>query len=262
MLHIKIPKKNTVQPGTQFSIKPAIGPTYEVIYLYLKGGLTLDKLKDIRVEVRGKPIQIFRDGVQLQMLNKHYKRPLSGSDSVLALWFYRPELEEIAQRKNFALGTADVDTLNITMDIADDAPNGSDIEVKARTTAARPLGIITKIKQFPQTFAQGGEQDIADIPTRDAAIVAMHLGTGQVNAMKLEMDGLKVVEGTKTELHDAYSEGVVAQANNAHVSFLTRGDQFDALITEDVQDFRLTIELNQAATFPLMVEYFDSYGGL
>lgn len=262
MLHIKVPKKNSVEAGTQFAIKPAIGPTYEVFYLYLKGGLTLAQLKDIRVEVRGKPIQIFRDGVQAQMLNKHYKRPLSDKADVLALWFYRPELHNLEQRRNFALGTADVDTLSITMDIAADAPQASDIEVKARTTAARPLGVITKIKQYPQTFAQGGEQDIADIPTRDAALVGMHFGTGHIEAMRLELDSLKVVEGTKAELHDAYSEWVEAQTSNAHLSFVARGDQFDALITEGVQDFRVTIDLAQAATFPLMVEYFDSYSGL
>ena len=93
-------------------------------------------------------------------------------------------------------------------------------------------------------------------------MVGLHFGTGHINAMRLELDSLKVVEGTKAELHDAYSEWVDAQANNAHLSFMSRGDQFDALITEGIQDFRVTIDLNQAATFPLMVEYFDSYSGL
>lgn len=262
MLQIKIPKKNTPVPGTQFALRPAIGPTYEVFYFYLKGGLTLAHLKNIRVEVRGKPIWSLKDGEQLQALNKFYKRPLSDRTDVLAFWFYRPELSEIAERRNWALGTEDVDTVAIIMDIDASAPAGCDMDIKARTTARRPLGVITKIKQYPQTFAQGGEQDIADIPTRGTAIAGMHLQTPHVNGLRLEMDSIKVVEGTKTELHDAYSEWIAPQTGFAHMSFLGRGSQFDALLTEGVQDFRLAVDLAQAATFPLVVEYFDSYGGI
>ena len=262
MLQIKIPKKNKPVPGTQFSLRPAIGPTYEVFYFYLKGGLTLAHLKNIRVEVRGKPIWSLKDGAQLQAINKFYKRPLSERSDVLPFWFYRPELNEIAERRNFALGTFDVDTLAIVMDIDESAPEGCDIEIKARTTAPQRIGVITKIKQYPQTFAQGGEQDIADIPRRDAAIVGMHLQTPHVSAMKLEMDNMKVVEGSKTELHDAYSEWVAPQTGFSHMSFVGRGTQYDALLTEGVTDFRLTIDLAQAATFPLVVEYFDSFAGV
>ncbi|MAK90068.1 MAG: hypothetical protein CMI13_02355 [Oleibacter sp.] len=262
MLHIKVPKKNTPVPGTQFALRPAIGPTYEVFFLYLKNGLTLAHLKNIKVEVRGKPIWSLKDGEQLQALNAHYGRPLSDRADVLAFWFYRPEMQKIEERKNFALGTGDVDTLAIVMDIDAAAPQAGDIEIKARTTARRPLGVITKIKQYPQTFAQGGEQDIADIPTRDAAIAGLHLQTADVAAMRLELDSLKVVEGTTEELHDAYAEWVEAQTGFAHMSFIGRGSQYDALITEGVQDFRLTIDLDNAATFPLVVEYFDTYAGL
>lgn len=262
MLHVKIPKKNQPVAGTQFSIRPPIGPTYEVIYLYLKGGLTAAMLQNVRVEVRGKPIQSFKSGEQIQSLNKYYKRPNSDQSDVIALWFYRPELEEFAERKNFALGTADVDTLAIVADVAASAPATADIEIKARTTAARPLGMVTKIKQYPQTFAQGGEQDIADIPTRDAAIAGIHMQTGDITALRLELDSLKIVEGTVAQLNDAYAEKYAAQPDFAHVSYLGRGSQFDALLTESVQDFRLTLDLSQAATFPLIVEYFDTFAGL
>ena len=60
----------------------------------------------------------------------------------------------------------------------------------------------------------------------------------EVAAMRLELDSLKVVEGSTGELHDAYAEWVKAQTGFAHMSFIGRGSQYDALITEGVQDFR------------------------
>lgn len=266
MLQIKIPKKNKPAAGTEFSLRPAIGPTYEYIRFHLSGGLQLQHIKNISVDVRGKPIQMFKDGKQLERLNKAYKRPQNNAvdtSEVMTLWFYRPELDDIAERKNFSLGTADVDTLAITFDIDAAAPAGSDIDVTARTSAARQLGVITKIKQYPQTFAQAGEQDIADIPLRDAAIAGIHCDTAHVNNLRLELDSLKVVEGSTDVLAAAYDDEFDSAGGGfKSISYLARGTQYDALSTENVQDFRLSINLTQADTFPLMVEYFDTYAGL
>ncbi len=262
MLIVKVPKKNTPKKGTQFPVRLQMGPTYEVIDFYLKGGLTKAHLENIRVEVRGKPIQVFKNATVLDQINQAWKRPQAGRADLLRLWFYRPELDKLEQARNFALGTQDVDTVVITMDIAADAPDTADIDIKARVTAEQPLGVITKIKAFPQSFAQGGEQQIADIPTAGAAVAAMHFVTEHANHITLELDSLKVVDGSRQELHDAYSESLAAQTGFTHVSYLPRGDMFDALVTDGVQDFRVTVDLAQAATFPLVIEYFDSFSGL
>jgi hypothetical protein len=262
MLIKLIPNKSAVAAGTQFVVRPQIGPTYEVVDFYLTGGLTKAMIKNFRVEVRGKPIQTFKDGVQMDALNKAWRRPESGRDDLLRLWFYRPELENLAQARNFALGTQDVDTLAFVMDIDASAPVAANMVVKARTTAPMDLGVMTKIKQFPQNFAQGGEQEIADLPTRGAAIAAMHLQSAEVESLELALDSYKVLEGKVSELHDSYAESLTPQAGFAHVSYLPRKSQFDALVTEGVQDFRLTVGLANAASFPLVVEYFDSYDGL
>lgn len=257
----KIPKKMEVTKGAQFVIKPNIGPTYEVIYLYLKGGLTIAQIKNLKVEVRGKAIWSL-DLAELQKLNAHYRRPLSDRDDVVALWFYRPELDDLAQRMNFALGTSDVDTLAITMDIADDAPTACDIETVARTSGARPFGICTKLKKFPQTFAQGGEFDIADLPTRVGGIAALHLSTDLITDMRLEIDGRNIVESTVTRIHDNQDEWVDAQTDYSHLNFVARGSQMDALAVEYAQDFRLKVDISEAASFNVLAEYFDTYAGL
>lgn len=266
MLHIVVPKKNKPVAGTQFSLRPAIGQTYEYIRFNLLGGLTVEHIKKLTVNVRGKPIQSFADANQLERLNYFYKRPRASqaqTATMFTLWFYRPELDDIAERKNFSLGTVDVDTLSIDFDIDAAAPAASDIKVTARVSAPRPLGVITKIKQYPQTFAQAGEQDIADIPLRGAAIAGLHCDTTLVSDLRLELDSLKVVEGTIDDLAAAY-DGEIDMPNSGFksISYLSRGTQYDALATDGVQDFRLNVNLGGAGTFPLMVEYFDTYAGL
>jgi hypothetical protein len=258
----KIPKKMDVTAGAQFVIRPSIGPTYESITLYLKGGLTAAMVKSLKVEVRGKAIWSLRSLARLQELNAHYRRPLSDRADVVVLWFYRPELDDIGQRMNFAMGTADVDTLAITMDIDDAAPAISDIEIVARTSGVRPFGICTKIKEFPQTFAQAGQFDIADLPTKSAALAAMHLTSDKVTDIKLELDGRVALESTTARIHDNQEEWVDAQAGMSHVNFIGRGSLYDALHTEGVQDFRLKVDLSEAASFEIIAEYFDTYDGL
>lgn len=258
----KIPKKMDVTPGAQFVIRPSIGPTYESIQLYLKGGLTADMVKNLKVEVRGKAIWSLRTLQRLQNLNAHYRRPLSDRDDVVVLWFYRPELDDIAQRMNFALGTGDVDTLAITMDIDEDAPAESDIEIVTRTSGVRPFGVCTKIKEFPQTFAQAGEFDIADLPTKSAALAAMHLTTDKITDIKLELDGRIALDSKVSRIHDNQEEWVDAQGGHSHVNFIGRGSLYDALHTEGVQDFRLKVDLSESASFEIIAEYFDTYDGL
>lgn len=258
----KIPKKMEVTKGAQFVIRPNIGPTYEAITLYLKGGLTMAMVKNLKVEVRGKAIWSLRSLTRLQELNAHYRRPLSDRDDAVVLWFYRPELDDIAQRMNFAMGTQDVDTLAITMDIDESAPTECDIDVVARTSGARPFGICTKLKEFPQTFAQAGEFDIADLPTRVGGIAALHLSTDKIAEMKLEIDGRNVIESPVDRIHDNQDEWVDTQAGYSHMNFVARGSQFDALDVEGVQDFRLKVDLTEAASFDVLAEYFDTYAGL
>jgi hypothetical protein len=258
----KIPKKMDVTPDAQFVIRPSIGPTYEVIYLYLSGGLTADKVKNLKVEVRGKAIWSLRTLERMQEINAHYRRPLSDRADVVALWFYRPELDDVDQRMTFALGTSDVDTLAITMDIDGTAPAESDIEIVARTSGARPFGVCTKIKEFPQTFAQAGEFDIADLPTRSAALAGMHLKSDKITDIKLEIDSRVALESPVLRIHDNQDEWVDSQVGYSHVNFIARGSMYDALHTEGVQDFRLKVELSEAASFDIVTEYFDTYDGL
>lgn len=258
----KIPKKMDVTAGAQFIVRPSIGPTYEVIHLYLKGGLTADQVKNFKVEVRGKAIWSLRTLERMQEINAHYRRPLSDRADVVSLWFYRPELDDIEQRMNFALGTADVDTLAITMDIDAAADATADIEIVARTSGARPFGLCTKIKEFPQTFAQAGEFDIADLPRRSAALAGLHLTSDKITDLKLEIDSLAVVESSVTRIHDNQDEWVDTQAGYTHLNFIGRGSQYDALQTEGVQDFRLKIDLSEAASLEVVAEYFDTFAGL
>lgn len=262
MLIKPIPRIGEVTRGTQFPVRLKIGPTYEYVDFYLMGGLTLAQMRDITVEINGKPIQTWRDGAQLQALNKYYRRPESDRDDMVRLWFYCPELETLEERRNFALGTADVDTAVITIEIAETAPEGANLEMSARTTFPQKLGVIRKVKQFPQTFAQGGEQDIDKIPARDASIIGMHMQTTAVEKVRLQLDSLEVLRGSVARLHDNYSEVTTAQPGFAHICYSPRAMPQDALSTEGVADFRLSLELSGAATFPLIVEYVDTWSGL
>lgn len=257
----KIPKKSAVTQNLPFSIRPKVGLTYDLIALKLTN-VTKAELKNIDVKVRGKSIQTFRSGAVLQAMNDFYGRPDLGA-GWLVFYFMRPELRNLNEAKVFSLGTVDVDTLEITMDV-NSASATPDIETYAQVSEPRQLGVITKIRTYAQDYGQAGTKEIADLPTGKATIAGIHYGTSEISELMLEGDSRAIVDKMPVAAIETFqsSHFLNPQTGYRHLSFVAEGAPAKALPTQGIVDLRTTIELDNPAAFDVIVEYFDTYSGL
>lgn len=255
----KLPSLSNVSAGSTATLQIPRGVTYDAIHLEYSG-VTLAQLKNIEVRINGKVIQSFVDGVRLQDINKYYKRNVKAG--ILTLWFVRPEMDNNALRRMTAIGTADVATFDLRMDI-DAAAAAPVITAWAIKSNQQPLGMITKIKRFPASSATAGLKEIDNIP-KEGRIAAIHLFKSDITSAEIELDSSKVYEFTKTlgaGVQTDYGRNPDTSKMTS-VDFHLEGDPSQALVVEHVQDFRLRADLATAGSFDIVVEYLTGFSGI
>ncbi|CZF79471.1 major capsid protein P2 [Grimontia marina] len=258
----KLPSFSNVVAGATATLELPLGLAYHMLLLEFSG-MALAQMKNIRLEVNGKVVQKWKDGERLNSLNKHYKRGTATASS-LPIWFIRPEMDDPAQQRVFAVGTSDVQTLTLLIDIADDAtaPKLTGHAIKGNQS---PLGIITKVKTFPVSFATAGEQEIDNLPLpRGARIASVHLYSPDVTRCELDMNGLRVFEMDKTlaaKIQTDYARDPQS-SHKMSLDFMLEGDMSQALVLEGVQDFRIRPTLANPGAVDVVVEYLDQYQGI
>lgn len=255
---LRLPSFTTVAAGADTSLTcPVGGNTYERIMIEYSG-VTLAQLQNIEVRVNGDPIQHFKTGQQLDDLNDFYGRP--ATSGILTLWFVRPELTDIAQRRMFALGTTNVQTLSIHVDI-DAAAAAPALTAHAVVSAPRPMVLVTKVKQYPFNSAVTGQVDIDNIP-RGPRIMAMHLGKADISDVEIELDSVKFYDATKTLAEAIQKENgrTPVTATYTHIDFMGDDDIGNALITANAADFRVKPTLDTSGATEIMVEFLDRVG--
>lgn len=258
----RIPNKAIPQKGEIFTIRPAVGPTYNIIALKLTN-VTKAELENIQVKLRGKPVQQFRNGTRVQALNDHYKRYSKGT-AWLFFYFQRTEFDKLEDQKIFSLGTRNLDTFTIEMKV-NSVSAVPKIDVYADTDIERDVGVITKIREYPQDFSQAGTHDIADLPTGQAPILAVHYASSNMTDLKLSADSYDLVEEMGVDAVAAFNEskGVLSNITGyVHVSQIAEGTPMTAYPTEGVHDLRSRIELSAAESFDAIVEVADTFSGL
>ena len=264
---IPLPDVSTVGVGKKVTIKCPLGWAYSAILLDLTN-LQLSEVKNIKAHVNGRTVQEWPDGVYLDNVNQYYQRGSYSNDGFLTLFFERPELRKFGkydQHDILALGTADIDTLTITLEIAGSttSTNDPDVEAHAVVTSNKPLGLMTKVLPFYESFATNGQQELANFPREGARFACIHLVKADVNDVELEVNKNKVRDYTKT-LAEAGQKQYDRSPQNAwatHVDFLLRGGLEGAVATHDgegneiVYDFRLRPTLGSSGDLTALVEY-------
>ncbi|NAW57766.1 MULTISPECIES: major capsid protein P2 [unclassified Vibrio] len=255
----KCPSFSNVTPGSTATLELPLGLTYHLMHLYFTN-LSLSQMKNIRIEVDGKPIKKWADGERLNAENKHYGRG-AATAGCLPIFFTRDELNDLAQKRVFALGTTDIQTMHLLIDIADDAV-GPKLEATSVRSAEAPMGFITRIHEFKKSSAVSGEIEIDNIPLREnAAIAAIHIYSPNVTACSLEVDDGIVWDMTKTgaaKLQTDYKRDPQS-ASKMTLDFLLEGDLAQAVQLNGVQDFRLKPTLSAAGSMDIVVEYLEQY---
>lgn len=256
----KLPSVDNVAAGNQAVLNCPVGLTYDFIDL-VYSGVTLAQLQNIEVVINGKTIQKFLNGTELDNLNQFYGR--GAANGVLRLWFERPELSELRVRRLTSLGTADVQTLTVQMDI-DGAAVDPAISAYAMLGAPQPLGLVTKVKAFPVTFATSGQQEIDNIPRSGASICAMHLFKADISNVEVESNSVKLLDATKTVSEDIQSKygRTPITASATHVDFCVNGDPRQALNTKGMSDLRLRPTIDTPGAVRVVVEFIDGFAGI
>ena len=258
---VKMPSLTNVVAGSTATLNCPIGRSYDRLVFELKG-ITPSGMKNLRVEVDGKPVQEFKDGQQLIEINNYYKR--ATRNGFLSIWFSRPEMNSLDHQRVTRLGTTGVQTLQVSFDIDDSVVNPS-IVAYAIQSDASPIGMITKVKQFVMSSATAGQFEIDSIP-KGPRILAVHFYKNDVSYVEVEQNSRKIREGSK-ELLDFIQRESDRSPNGAlrtTVDFTQEADLYHSLETNPqfVKDQRFRLNLETAGEVRVVVEYLDFLAGI
>ena len=201
MSFVDVPQVSNVAPGGTFTVAFPVGRTYRSVQL-LTGNLPAAQVTNLSLKLNGKSIQDWGSLAEMLGVNKYYIRGDGSANGYYTLHFSRPELND-ASRDATALGTSNLETMTLE-GVIDPAAIAPTLAVKADVTAPRPLGLLTKVKRFPVTYATGGVQQLATLP-RGPRIIAVHLfndATTLLLDVRVEANSVTVIKGTVADLAD------------------------------------------------------------
>lgn len=264
----RLPSLSRVVPGSKATLELPLGPTYERIIFTVSAaaGLDASDIGRIDVLINGQVKQTFKDLQRLMDLNSYYNRDadtVAANQMQFALHFNRAELVDSLWRQAPGIGTADVQTLHIEMDINAAAPADIAITAHALTNPARqPLGVFFNIKEFPFSSAVAGEVEADKLP-RGAFYSALHLFKSDITSVQVEANSVKIIEGTKGVMERlqkgaAPKARVPVTAKATHVDFILEGDLLDSLPTANLQDYRVKMTLGSAGAVDIVAETLDT----
>lgn len=281
---VKLPSLSNVAPGSTATLRLPLGKTYDAIFLRatVADGDTMpdqgDALKNIEVNINGKPIRSYGDDAELHRLNAFYGAGAmsdagldagSPAEHVHMIRFDSPHFRTIAGRRVTSLGTKDVQSADVQAEIPADAPASFTLEAYAIRREPEKMGAIVKVKRFPVSFATAGEQDIDSIP-RGPRIAAIHLhdleGSDNVERVRVEADSRTIYDQPRDLARFVQSENIddqrVPSTDWTHIEWTGDGDPARALRTGKLSDFRLRLDLANPGSVVAVVEYLDGFEGI
>lgn len=269
---IRLPSMSRVVPGAKATLELPIGPTYRRLIFAAKAAAGLDATDIGRIDVlvNGKVIQTYKNLARLNAVNAYYGRAadtMSVTDAEFALHFERAELMDAVYRRAPGMGTADVQTFHIEVEIAAGAPADISMTCHAEIDPERqPLGVFYKVREFPFSSAVAGQVEIDKLP-RGGWYSVIHLFKADITAVEVEGNQVKVIDATKTILERTQKEAspvkrVPQTASATHIDFITDGDLSQSLRTDLLNDFRLKVTLATSGAVDIVAETFDTLNGV
>lgn len=270
----KLPTIPNVAAGNGVTITLPVGNNYENVVLYHKG-VTPAQLKNMRLELNGRMVSEWKDGVRLASMDAHYDRKQTAG--ALTFNFLRPELHALGERRFFGLDThasQGIQTAVIRFDI-DAGAAAPELEAYAEVTQSvgGVPNYLTKVRRFFVPVSSAGTFEIDNIPKPlGASIAAFHLympDDGDADALSSVTKAELLVDNVNWHDVDAdkvadrqAANGRVPQVNDSSVIDLIQdGDIRHALLLDDkIRDLRLRCEAVATGQVELIVEYIDLYG--
>jgi len=263
---IKLPSMSRVVAGATATLELPLGPTYHRIIFSASGtGLAAADIGRISLYIDGRLASTWKNYQRLADINGYYQR---GTDAVtqFCLHFFRAELVDLVYRRAPGIGTADVQTAHIEIELDGDGPN--DIAMTAHAEIdprPAPLGAFVKTREYPFSSSVSGEVEIDKLP-RGPWYAAIHLFKSNISAVEVAADQTKVVEATKAVLERQQKEAspvprVPVTGSATHIDWLTEGDLAQAINTSRVQDFRVKATLDTSGSVDIVTETLDTLTG-
>lgn len=268
---IRLPSLSRVVAGSKAVLELPIGPTYRRLFFVATAAAGLDATDFGRVDVLidGKVVQTFKDATRMKALNDYYGRApdvFGATRSEFAIHFERAELADMVYRRAPGIGTADVQTFNVEVQIAAAAP--ADIAMVAYAEidpTPQKLGVFFKVREYSFSSAVAGQVEIDKLP-KGAWYSALHLFKGDVSSIEVEANQAKAIDATKEILERTQKEAspikrVPQTAAATHIDFITDGDLSQSLRTDLLNDFRIKATLATAGAMDIVAETFDTLQG-
>lgn len=269
---LKLPSMSRVVAGSKAVLELPIGPTYRRVFFVATAALGLDATDFGRIDVviDGKVVQTFKDATRLKAINDYYGR---GADSYaaarceFAIHFERAELADMVLRRAPGIGTADVQTFTIEIQLAAGAP--ADIAMVAYAEidpTPQPLGVFFKVREYAFNSAVAGQVEIDKLP-KGGWYSVLHLFKADVSAVEVEANQAKAIDATKAILERIQKEAspvkrVPQTASCTHVDLITDGDLSQSLRTDLLNDFRIRATLDTAGAMDIVAETLDTLQGV
>lgn len=263
---LKMPSLSRVAAGSKATLELPVGPTYHRLFFIATGtGLDVTDIGRIDVLINGRVVQTFKNLQRLFDLNSFYSR---GADTVgnFAIHFFNAQLADLVYRRAPGIGTADVQTFHVELDIAGAGPVDLAITAYAEIDpVSMPLGAFVNIREYPGNSSTSGEVEMDKLP-RGPWYQALHLFKSDISAVQLEADGgsgpVRVIDATKAILERVQKEAspvkrVPVTASATHVDFCVDGDLQNAIQTAGLKDLRLKMTLGTSGAYDIVAESLD-----
>ena len=139
---LRLPSISRVAAGSRAILELPIGPTYKRIVFVgaATSGLLAAHIGRIDVNANAKTIQTFKNYQRVADLNAFYGRSpdtISGTAVEFALHFERAELHSLADRRGPGIGTADLATFTVEVELAAGLPASFGSSPQVRGTLPR-----------------------------------------------------------------------------------------------------------------------------
>lgn len=265
---VKLPSLGRVAAGSKATLEFPLGPTYERIIFVVTAAAGLDATDIDRIDllINGTVKQTYKNLQRLIDINSYYNRDtdtITGARMEFALHLNRAELADNLWRSAPGLGTSDLQTLHMEINVNAGAPADIAITAYALVDPVRqPLGVFFNVKEFPASSNVAGVLDV-DKLTRGGWYSAIHCFKPDISNVEVVANDVKIVDATKKVLERiqkgaAPVKRVPVTASATHIDFTTDGNLLNALPTAGLQDLRLKLTLDTSGPVDIITETLDT----
>lgn len=198
----------------------------------------LADVSNIRVKLDG--VQVVSVDARFLLDRQKYLGDSIGDgnqDGIIRIPFELPHIPFPQGRRASAMGTADLDTISVEVDVIGVAQLATiELYTEMDKEANKPLGDHVRLEKYNRNFSSTGDFEISDLPYKDRNLkgyLAAHIYTtaGVLASVEVKKDGEIVLDQVPMELNkvqNAYAKRT-DQTNYQHIDF-GRGMGLDSFL--------------------------------